>query len=43
MVENLVHFRDLHTTIPYQLGLDQDALSYMHVGREERLTEAVRS
>jgi hypothetical protein len=22
-----------------QLGLDQDALSYLHLGREERLTE----
>ena len=32
-------FRDLHTTILYQLGLDQDALSYMHLGRKERLTE----
>ena len=23
----------------YQLGLSQDALSYMHLGRKERLTE----
>jgi hypothetical protein len=38
-VENPVHFRDLHTTLLYQLGLDQDALSYMHLGRKERLTE----
>jgi hypothetical protein len=38
-VENPVHFRDLHTTILHQLGLDQDALSYLHLGREERLTE----
>lgn len=38
-VENPVHFRDLHTTMLYQLGLDQDALSYMHLGRKERLTE----
>jgi hypothetical protein len=38
-VENPVHFRDLHTTILYQLGLSQDALSYMHLGRRERLTE----
>jgi len=29
----------LHTTILHQLGLDQDALSYMHLGRKERLTE----
>jgi hypothetical protein len=34
-----VHFRDLHTTLLYQLGLNQDALSYMHLGRKERLTE----
>ena len=37
--ENPVHFRDLHTTLLYQMGLDQDALSYMHLGRKERLTE----
>lgn len=38
-VEKPVHFRDLHTTMLYQMGLDQDALSYMHLGRKERLTE----
>ena len=38
-IENPVHFRDLHTTMLYQMGLDQDALSYMHLGRKERLTE----
>jgi hypothetical protein len=38
-VENPVHFRDLHTTLLYQMGLNQDALSYMHLGRKERLTE----
>jgi hypothetical protein len=38
-VDKPVHFRDLHTTILYQLGLSQDALSYMHLGRKERLTE----
>ena len=38
-VENPVHFRDLHTTLLNQLGLNQDALSYMHLGRKERLTE----
>src|SRR5450432_3734755 len=36
---NPVHFRDLHTTVLYQLGLNQDALSYLHLGRKERLTE----
>jgi hypothetical protein len=34
-----VHFRDIHTTILHQLGLDQDNLSYLHQGRKERLTE----
>jgi len=38
-VDRPVHFRDLHTTILNQLGLDQDALSYMYLGRRERLTE----
>ena len=38
-VHNPVHFRDLHATILHQLGLNQDQLSYMHLGRKERLTE----
>jgi hypothetical protein len=38
-VERPCHFRDLHTTILRQLGLDQDVLSYLHLGRKERLTE----
>ena len=33
------HFRDVHTTVLHQLGLNQDALSFMHQGRKERLTE----
>ncbi|MSV30286.1 MAG: DUF1501 domain-containing protein [Bryobacterales bacterium] len=33
------HFRDVHTTLLHQLGLNQDALSFMHQGRKERLTE----
>ncbi len=37
-VEEPCHFRDIHTTILHQLGLDQDALSYPHLGRQERLT-----
>lgn len=37
-VQNPVHFRDIHTTILHQLGLDQDELSYPHLGRKERLT-----
>lgn len=38
-VEQPVHFRDLHATILHQLGLQQDQLSFMHLGRRERLTE----
>ncbi len=37
-VENPCHFRDLHTTLLHLLGLDQDRLSYLHLGRKERLT-----
>jgi hypothetical protein len=32
------HFRDIHTTILHQLGLDQNRLTYPHLGRDERLT-----
>jgi hypothetical protein len=38
-IESPYHFRDIHTTILHQLGLDQDLLSYLHQGRKERLTE----
>jgi hypothetical protein len=38
-IDKPVHFRDLHTTILHQLGLNQDALSFLHLGRRERLTE----
>jgi uncharacterized protein (DUF1501 family) len=37
-VQERCHFRDLHTTILHQLGLDQDDLTYLHQGRKERLT-----
>ena len=37
-IENPVHFRDLHTTILHQLGLEQGELTYPHLGRNERLT-----
>jgi hypothetical protein len=38
-IQDPVHLRDIHTTVLNQLGLNQDALSYMHQGRRERLTE----
>ncbi|MBL8218474.1 MAG: DUF1501 domain-containing protein [Bryobacterales bacterium] len=37
--ESPIHFRDVHTTVLHQLGLNQHALSFMHQGRRERLTE----
>jgi hypothetical protein len=37
-IENPLHFRDIHTTILHQLGLDQHQLTYPHLGRNERLT-----
>ena len=38
-IEKPYHFRDIHTTILHQLGLDQDMLTYPHLGRNERLTQ----
>jgi Protein of unknown function (DUF1501) len=37
-VDSPYHFRDIHTTILHQLGLDQHRLTYPHLGRNERLT-----
>lgn len=37
-VEQPYHFRDLHATILHQLGLDQELLTFPHLGRDERLT-----
>jgi hypothetical protein len=38
-VENRVSCHDLHATILHQLGLDHEALTYHHEGREESLTD----
>lgn len=40
-VESPYHFRDIHTTILHLLGLEQEALNYLHQGRRERLTEVL--
>jgi hypothetical protein len=37
-IESPYHIRDIHTTILHQLGLDQNKLTYPHLGRNERLT-----
>lgn len=38
-IEKPYHFRDIHTTLLHQLGIDQDQLTYPHLGRDERLTQ----
>jgi hypothetical protein len=37
--EEKVHVHDLHATILHLLGLDHEALTYFHNGRNERLTD----
>ena len=37
--EKQLAIRDLHATILHQLGLDQQALTYLHEGRFKRLTD----
>lgn len=38
-VENRIHVHDLHATILHLLGLDHRLLTWLHNGRDERLTE----
>jgi len=38
-VTNKVHLHDIHATILHLLGLDHEALTYFHQGREESLTD----
>jgi uncharacterized protein (DUF1501 family) len=37
-VENKVHLHDIHATILHLLGLDHEQLTFLHNGRDERLT-----
>lgn len=37
--EGKVHVHDLHATILHLLGLDHESLTYLHNGRNERLTD----
>ncbi len=37
-VERPIGFKDLHATLLAALGIDNEALTYLHQGREERLT-----
>ncbi len=38
-VENPVHVHDLHATILHLMGMDHEALTYFHAGRDMRLTD----
>lgn len=38
-VEGKVHVHDLHATILHLLGIDHEALTFLHNGRDERLTD----
>jgi hypothetical protein len=38
-VEDKVHIHDLHATILHLLGMDHERLTYLHGGREHRLTD----
>jgi hypothetical protein len=38
-VSGKIHLHDLHATILHQLGLDHEALTYRHAGRDYRLTD----
>ena len=38
-VENKVHVHDLHATILHLLGVDHERLTFLHNGRQERLTD----
>ncbi|MHB1422813.1 MAG: DUF1501 domain-containing protein [Gemmataceae bacterium] len=38
-VDNPVHIHDIHATILHVLGFDHKQLTFLHDGREERLTE----
>ena len=37
--EEPIHVRDLHATVLHLMGLDPDALTYLHEGRYKRLTD----
>jgi hypothetical protein len=38
-VENPISVNDFHATILHLLGLDHEKLTYLHSGRDERLTD----
>ena len=38
-VENKTHVHDLHANILHLMGLDHERLTFLHGGREHRLTD----
>jgi hypothetical protein len=38
-IEDRVHPNDLHATILHLMGVDHKRLTYLHNGRDERLTD----
>jgi len=38
-VEGRAHVNDIHATILHLMGLDHTKLTYLHSGRDERLTD----
>ena len=38
-IEDRAHVNDIHATILHLMGLDHKALTYLHSGRDERLTD----
>ena len=39
VVANAVDIHDIHATILHQLGVDHEALTFRHGGRDQRLTD----
>jgi hypothetical protein len=38
-IEDPAHFNDIHATILHSIGLDHKQLTFLHNGRDERLTD----
>jgi hypothetical protein len=38
-IEDRAHVNDIHATILHQMGIDHKALTFLHSGRDERLTD----
>jgi hypothetical protein len=38
-IEDLAHINDIHATVLHLMGLDHKQLTFLHNGRDERLTD----